>query len=175
MISFHFGNYLDFFNWISLISFNWWFLENNFSISVLSFFSLFVLFFSIKTNISNLETSFIRAVPYFQFQWRGLELNRYRDVWGQYPENWRIYFHLYSSQEFSNHPYILLQRLNQFNRRNILWSPPSFHKLSNLLTYQIQTRISGKYFVRHMLIVRFRLRLYLSLNPLMVSMFSSSK
>jgi hypothetical protein len=65
--------------------------------------------------------------------------------------------------------------LNQSNRRNILWSSLSFHKLSNLLTYQIQTLISGRYFVRHILIVRFRLRLYLSLNPLIVSMFSSSK
>ena len=175
MISFHFGNYLVFLTRISWISFRWIFVVRNFSTSLINFFSLFETFFSIKTNISNLETSFIRAVLYFQFQWRGLELNRYRDVWGQYPENWRIYFHLYSSQEFSNHPYILLQRLNQSNRRNILWSSLSFHKLSNLLTYQIQTLISGRYFVRHILIVRFRLRLYLSLNPLMVSMFSSSK
>ena len=168
-------SYLDFLNWTSLISLRWWFLANIFSISVLSFFSLLYRFFSISTDNSNLYKSFIRVVLYFQFQWRGLELNRYRDVWERYPENWRIYFHLFSSQEFSNHPYILHQRLHQSNRRNILWSPLSFHKLSNLLTNQIQTRISGRYFVKHILTVRFKLKLYLSLNPLMVSMFSSSR
>ena len=93
-------SYLDFLNWTSLISLRWWFLANIFSISVLSFFSLLYRFFSISTDNSNLYKSFIRAVLYFQFQWRGLELNRYRGVWGQYPENWRIYFHLFSSQEF---------------------------------------------------------------------------
>ena len=168
-------SYLDFLNWTSLISLRWWFLANIFSISVLSFFSLLYRFFSISTDNSNLYKSFIRVVLYFQFQWRGLELNRYRGVWGQYPENWRIYFHLFSSQEFSNHPYILLQRLNQSNRRNILWSPPCFHKLSNLLTYQIQTRISGRYFVKHILIVLFTGKSYLSCIPLMISILCSDK
>ena len=43
----------------SLISRNWGFLENCFSISRFSFFSLVGLFFSIKTNNSNFNTSFI--------------------------------------------------------------------------------------------------------------------
>ena len=166
-------SYLDFLNWTSLISLRWWFLANIFSISDVSFFSLLYRFFSISTDNSNLYKSFIRAVLYFQFQWRGLELSRYLGVWGQYLENWRIYYHLFSSQEFSNQPFILHQRLHQSNRRNILWSPPSFHKLSNLLTYQIQTRISGRYLVRHILIVLFTGKSYFSCNPLMISMLFS--
>ena len=162
-------SYLDFLNWTSLISLRWWFLANIFSISVLSFFSLLYRFFSISTDNSNLYKSFIRAVLYFQFQWRDLELYRYLDVWEWYPENGRTSFHLFSSQEFSNQPYILHQRLHQSNRRNILWSPLSFHKLSNLLTYQIQTRISGRYLVRHILIVLFTGKSYLSCIPLMIS------
>ena len=53
------GNYLDFLKFRSLISRNCGFLENCFSISRFSFFSLVGLFFSIKTNISNFNTSFI--------------------------------------------------------------------------------------------------------------------
>ena len=168
-------SYLDFLNWTNFISLRWWFLANIFSISVLSFFSLLYRFFSISTDNSNLYKSFIRVVLYFQFQWRGLELNRYLDVWERYPENWRIYFHLFSSQEVLNPPLTLHQWSSQSNHRNILWTPPHLQILSNLLTYQIQTRISGRYLVRHILTVRFKGRSYFSWIPLMISMFCSDK
>ena len=164
------GFYFVFLNWTSWISFSRWFLANIFSISVLSFFSLLYRFFSISTDNSNLYKSFIRAVLYFQFQWRGLELFRFRGVWELYPENWRRYFHLFSSQEVLNLPLNLHWWSSQSNHRNIVWTHPHLQILSNLLTYQIQTLISGKYFVRHILIVRFTGKSYFSCNPLMISM-----
>ena len=59
VVSLQEGDYLDFLKCRSLISRNWGFLENCFSISRFSFFSLVGLFFSIKTNNSNLYRSFI--------------------------------------------------------------------------------------------------------------------
>ena len=58
------GDYLDFLKFSSLISRNWGFLENCFSISRFNFFSLVSLFFSIKTNNSNFNTSFIIHLYY---------------------------------------------------------------------------------------------------------------
>ena len=57
------GFYFDFLNWTSWISFSRWFLANNFSISVLSFFSFEWRFFSISTDKSNWYKSFIELNP----------------------------------------------------------------------------------------------------------------
>ena len=68
VVSLQEGDYLDFLKCRSLISRNWGFLENCFSISRFSFFSLVGLFFSIKTNNSNFNTSFIILTLHFDPQ-----------------------------------------------------------------------------------------------------------
>ena len=73
------GDYLDFLKFRSFISRNCGFLENCFSISRFSFFSLVGLFFSIKTNNSNFNSSFILTLHCSQNH-----LHREQDSWTTY-------------------------------------------------------------------------------------------
>ena len=62
------GHYWDFLNWTRLISRNWGFLENSFSISVFSLRSLVDSFFSISTSSSNFVSPFISFSNFPQTQ-----------------------------------------------------------------------------------------------------------